>query len=321
MMKVFLMPFFVCFAFLSNAQDSIPNPQDAQGYQQLLFLLTKAASETENSLLKEHFETVMYFAQDTTHGFKPGAEDYKWASESLSYFDSIGLNWETYLNEPRPLMLSFISPSDGLRSYYWLVLPKNYDSTKKDYPLYFELHGSGGGSNNNPRKMIFQPLQPDLKGVATGGSRKEGFWVFPWGRGDKGYRDQAEKDVLEALADFDSRFKTDPTRQYLYGFSMGGMGTLKMYPMTKERWSAIASYSGALRDADLDKAKQFVDVPVWIAWGSEERWADGNQQIRDLFIEAGVKDFEWTEVEGVGHKYLGEYQEKMLDWLNEHEKK
>jgi predicted esterase len=41
--------------------------------------------------------------------------------------------------------------------------------------------------------------------------------------------------------------------------------------------------------------------------------------MRDYMIEAGA-EVEWYEVKDVGHKYLSEYQEKLMDWLKEQKK-
>src|SRR5690606_5754182 len=122
------------------------------------------------------------------------------------------------------------------------------------------------------------------------------------------------------LADFDRQFSTDPKRQYLYGFSMGGAGTFHIAQLSLDRWAAIGVYSGAMRDATAEDAQKFKDIPVWMAWGElETRLAPVNRKLKDLLLEAGV-EIKWAEVQGVGHKYLGEYQEDLMDWLKMHHK-
>jgi dienelactone hydrolase len=121
--------------------------------------------------------------------------------------------------------------------------------------------------------------------------------------------------VFEVLADFDKMFETDPKRQYLYGFSMGGGGTFRIAQKSLDRWAAIGVYSGALRNPTPEDASKFKNIPVWITWGEKEnRLADVNRKLKDLFIEAGV-DLKWTEVPDVGHRYLGEYQEDLMNWF------
>ncbi len=304
-----------------HSADWQKNPLDSTSNRatiELVKLMNDLAENGKNELLNRHFETIGRFAIDTTHGFGVSEKDENDAAMVLEFFKTNGTKWETYLNGPRPLMMSFKSPTDGMYTYYWLFLPADFDENRKDYPLYVELHGSGGGKNNNPRNMLYHPLQPIVAGVTSQGYRKEGFFVYPWGRGDKGYRDIAETDIFEVLEDFDQKFETDPKRQYLYGFSMGGAGTFKIAQKSLTRWTAIGVYSGAMRNPTLEEAQKFKDIPVWMTWGElEDRLTVVNTRLKDLFIEAGV-ELKWQVVEGVGHKYLGEYQEDLMEWFSSH---
>ena len=289
----------------------IPGKEDINELKTLLGTLEK--KET-NELLKMHFASVRMMMDDQTHEIAWTQQDSLRASNVLNFFQNEGARWETYAEGPRPLMMSLKSPSDGKNTFYWLILPQNFESDKEDYSLYVELHGSGGGKNNNPRQMLFYPLQPEVKGVTNQGYRKEGLMVHPWGRGDKWYRDQAETDIFECLDHFDNLFETDQTRQYLYGFSMGGGGTFHIAQKSMDRWTAIGMYSAALKEVTLEEASKFKNMPVWIVWGEKEWLADVNRKLKDYFLEAGV-NIKWAEVEGVGHSYLSEYQDDLMDWF------
>ncbi len=303
------------YEFTYNTSLAVKVTKDAP--DRLVNLMNTLAAKETNPLMKRHFQTIARLTKDTTHGFEISDEDIEWASNVLNFFENGGEEWDTYMNGPRPLMMSFKSPTDGKYSFYWLFVPKDFNPKKtKNLPLYVELHGSGGGRNNNPRRMLYHPLQPEVAGVTSMGYRKEGLFILPWGRGDKFYRDIAETDIHEVLADFDQMFKTDPDRQYLYGFSMGGNGTFKIAQKTPDRWTAVGMYSAAfLQEPTRDEASTFKDIPVWMAWGELERWKDNNVILKDHFQNLGV-ELKWKEVADVGHRYLGEYQEDMLDWLN-----
>jgi len=281
----------------------------------LVSLLNELAAKESNPLLKEHFEAVARFTTDTSHGFEITEENMEEASRVLQFFQNEGSKWETYVNGPRPLIISFRSPSDGKYSYYKLFLPKEFDSMKSDYPFYMELHGSGGGKNDNPRRQLFMSLQPEVKGVTLQGHLKQGLFIYPWGRGDKWYRGIAESDIHEALADFDGRFRTDPRKQYIYGFSMGGGGSFRFSQGTMDRWAAVGIYSGAIFNLQEEEASRFKNMPVWMVWGDqEERIGKACTELKDLLISEGV-DLYWKEIEGVGHNYLGEYQENLMEWF------
>jgi predicted esterase len=298
---------------------SIAVVPDKEDINKLKTLLKDLENEADNELMKKHFASVRIMMEDETHDVAWTAKDSLEASYVLNYFQNEGARWETYADGPRPLIMSFKSPSDGKNTYYWLILPKDFNPDDT-YSLYMELHGSGGGKNNNPRQMLFYPLQPEIKGVTNQGYRKEGFFIYPWGRGDKRYRDQAEKDIFECLEHFDNLFETDPSRQYLYGFSMGGGGTFRIAQKSMDRWAAIGMYSAALRDVTLEDARKFKDMPVWMTWGEKEwRLTEVNRKLKDLLLEAGV-NVKWTEVKGVGHSYLSEYQNDLMDWFLEKRK-
>lgn len=285
-------------------------------------LLKNLENSENNKLLKQHFASVRMMMEDKTHDVAWTTQDSLWVSNVLNFFQNEGALWETYAEGSRPLIMSFKSPSDAKNSFYWLILPKNFDSDNKDCSFYMELHGSGGGKNNNPRNMLFRPLQPEIKGVTAQGYRKEGLYIYPWGRGDSWYKDQAEKDIFECLAHFDNLFKTDKKRQYLYGFSMGGSGTYRIAQKTIDRWSAIGIYSGAFRSsATMEEVNKFKNVPVWIVWGENEwEWlVERNRELKDFLLSIGTQ-VKWAEVKGVGHAYLSEYQQELMDWFQDKKK-
>lgn len=300
--------------FPAKQENVISEKELENAPEKLVSLMNELAADEENPLLKRHFESIAFLTADTSHGFQITDDNKKQAYEVLQFFHNKGTDWQTYADGPRPLIMSFKSATDGKTSFYKLFLPKYFDPQKTDYPFYMELHGSGGGKNDNPRQLLYMSLQPEIKGVTSQGYRKEGLFIYPWGRGDKRYRGIAETDIVEVLADFDASFKTDPKRQYLYGFSMGGGGSFKFAQKTMDRWAAVGMYSGAIFNPSLEEAKKFKNTPVWMAWGELERLAAGNRELQDLFVQVGV-ELKWMEIDGVKHSYLGEYQEDLLDWF------
>ena len=284
----------------------------------LVQYLQALISKEKFPLMKRHFESLLLMTQDTTHGYAFTEKNHQDARKVLQFLKTEGHLWQTYLAGPRPLIMAFTSPTDHKNSYYWLFLPKNYND--KSYPLYVELHGSGGGANNNPREMLYQPLQPEIAGVTVQGYRKEGIFILPWGRGDKSYRDTAESDIWECIADVDKNFRTDRRRQYLYGFSMGGGGTYRLSQKSADRWTAIGMYSAAFRDSTFADAVKLKDMPVWMAWGEHERQLTiRNRLLKDVLVKQG-NEIWWTEVKNVGHNYMGEYQDSLMNWFSRHKK-
>ena len=88
----------------------------------------------------------------------------------------------------------------------------------------------------------------------------------------------------------------------------------------ESQWTAVGIYSGAIFNLEEEEASKFKNTPVWMVWGDQEdRIGKAGRELKDLLLREGV-DLYWEEIEGVGHSYLGEYQEKLLDWLNTKEK-
>lgn len=320
MQKIFV--FMVLGLFMASGYIQQPVTMNSQVIDSaaLVVYLKQAIASEKNPLLRRHFESLLLMTQDTTNGFGFTEKNFRDAGRVLEFLKGEGRHWQTYLDQPRPLIMAFTSPTDKRNTYYWLFLPRDFGKTKKTYPLYVELHGSGGGTNNNPREMLYQPLQPEIAGVTSQGYRKEGIFILPWGRGDKGYRDIAETDIWECIVDLDKNFKTDPTRQYLYGFSMGGGGTYKLSQKSANRWAAIGMYSAAFRDSTFEDVASLKKMPVWMTWGEQEKQlTTRNRLLKDAFVKQG-NELWWMEVKGVGHSYMGEYQDSLMNWFLRHKK-
>ena len=309
--RLFLILFFAVFA-IGEAAAHRPHLAESD-VAQLLARLQVLAKNEKDPLLKRHFESLMMITSDTSHGLSMQESDLQAATEALAFFNAGGENFSTYLAGPRPLIMAYQSPADGKNSYYWLFLPKNFDRKKKDYPLYMEIHGSGGGKNNQPWKMLYHYLKPTEAPGTSQMYLRDGFMIYPWGRGDKGYDGIAFTDLEESLADFDAMFTTDPNRQYLYGFSMGGKGVYKLALSHPERWTALGIYSGIMQSTP-EEVETIKHIPIWMTWGETERWCVNNRTLRDHLLEAGAEP-SWEEQAGVGHSYNGEYQAAMMKWF------
>lgn len=223
--------------------------------------------------------------------------------------------WEAYRDGGLPLTVAYISKRDRTLQLYYLVLPKAWDETKP-YPLYVELHGSGG-PETRPLDWAGKTLKqaPNYeKGhsqVATFAMHaRDGFHVLPYGRGNSGYVDIGAITVDEAIADATTRIKTDPDRHYLYGFSMGGGGTYLIAASNPARWAAIAIMGGSpgLRDAPEANAVALSELPVYLWCGEDDQWISSARQKAALLQATGTRPRIIRFEPGVGHNYRGEAQ-------------
>ena len=118
----------------------------------------------------------------------------------------------------RPMLKGPIQP-------YGLYVPKGY-SPSRPAPLTLLLHSLAAGYC---QYAIFAPnIQEQL------GDQRGSILLTPAGRGPDGwYHDEAEVDVFEAWSDVARRYKLDPKRAAISGYSMGGYGTYRfasLYP-------------------------------------------------------------------------------------------
>ncbi|MCC2657926.1 MAG: hypothetical protein K0Q76_3034 [Panacagrimonas sp.] len=69
--------------------------------------------------------------------------------------------------------------------------------------------------------------------------------VSPLARGPYGfYSNIAERDVLDALADVEATYDTDPERVFSGGYSMGGYGAFRLAALYPDRFAGVVSWVG-----------------------------------------------------------------------------
>ncbi len=154
----------------------------------------------------------------------------------------------------------FIQGKDTLR--YRILLPENYESTKK-YPLVIFLHGAyerGKDNNKQLRNGATLFLQPENRKnfpaivIFPQCPRKPGYWSSvildatkkPY-HFDFNYSrpmTQPLQSTLQLVHQLISENKIDTTRIYIMGLSMGGMGTLEAVYHNPNLFAAAISICG-----------------------------------------------------------------------------
>jgi hypothetical protein len=119
---------------------------------------------------------------------------------------------------------------------YALTVPANFDG-RKPARLDVVLHGRAMKQNEVnfiARRDMVQPLVPE----------PEGLRLDVFGRGNNAFRWAGETDVFEAIASVRKRYKIDPRRIVLRGFSMGGAGAWHLGLHYPHRWAAVEAGAG-----------------------------------------------------------------------------
>ncbi|MDX2022988.1 MAG: hypothetical protein SF187_22325 [Deltaproteobacteria bacterium] len=246
----------------------------------------------------------------------------------IAGFEADAADWHAYLDGRRSLLFAFVSKRDASLQSYYVTLPKTYDPAKPrdeqlSYPLYFELHGAG---NAHPLAWVASQLGGKAKALdllgyespkAYASIAREGYHVQPFGRGNSGYRDIGEIDVMEALADAEQTFKVDESRRYLYGFSMGGAGTWAVGSRTPDRWAAIAVYGASpAPGAEIGLARNVRTLPVWHWNGDQDNHAHRGHAAFDAELRKHGVNLVSSETPKLGHVYIAEKQKEGVQWLS-----
>src|SRR5205085_8817817 len=120
------------------------------------------------------------------------------------------------------VLLGYRSEIDGSVQPYGVIVPQNYDGSK---PLRADLtlHGRLGRLNEVNMLATYATANwPSNAGNTPGWSPDDGqFGLDPFGRMNNAFNWAGEADVFETLAAASKRFKIDPKRVVLKGFSMG----------------------------------------------------------------------------------------------------
>lgn len=173
------------------------------------------------------------------------------------------------------------------RINYRLLLPKDYDESKT-YPLIFFLHGSGERGTDNSSQLVHGGrffLRKDIRKnypaiVVFPQCPKDDYWsnmAEIYDLSDRSKQFYFRKDgapnpslemagvLLEYLLD---AYPVDPSRVYIGGLSMGGMGTFEMVRRHPGVFAAAFPICGGAHPATAEAIK---DVSWWIFHGAKDQ--------------------------------------------------
>jgi hypothetical protein len=225
------------------------------------------------------------------------------------------LKMNTYLLRNRPLIISWVSPTDGTVSFSWLTLPKDWNPENK-YPLYVNLHGLWNVAANSIEYMTYPYLQNPSNSTAF----EDGYLLSPWGRGNYWYKGIAETDIWECMAALEKVAMVDPARKYLSGHSMGGYGAWSIASKSADTWAALGIMAGALwyypilLDDSIGLALK--DVPTYFVCGTRDGLLDVNETAYQLLLNAGNWHVRFVTFSG-GHEYLEPNVKNMYLWMRQ----
>jgi putative tributyrin esterase len=145
--------------------------------------------------------------------------------------------------------VEFASPAVGRTMKYNILLPPDYDSSTRRYPVLYLLHGLSqnysvwGLQNGAP---FYAGLYDDLIVVMPDGGNS---WYVNWSVSEGGQKNAWEDHIVrDVIGHVDWNYRTIARREgrAIAGLSMGGYGALNLGLRHPELFVSIGSTSGAL---------------------------------------------------------------------------
>jgi hypothetical protein len=143
-----------------------------------------------------------------------------------------------WLSTPGATALGYVSEIDGSVQPYGLYIPASYSPM---VPQRFRLDTWFHGRGETLSEVNF------IAGAERSGGpfvRPDAFTLQPYGRYCNANKLAGEVDLFEALADAKRRFKIDPNRIVVRGFSMGGAACWQFAGHYASEWAAAAPGAG-----------------------------------------------------------------------------
>jgi len=190
--------------------------------------------------------------------------------------------------------IGYHSSVDESDQPFCLYVPFDYDPRSK-YPLMVRLHGMW--AQVAEAEWTIQSFEWDREFVrySPRGSFVE---LYPYGRGNEGYREAGLQDVLDSMALAEELFAIDQDRVYIMGSSMGAAGAWRIALRYPERFAALCCVVGTYDHASIEKA---LELPVMFHYGGKDSRdrVTSPQETAELLGKMG------GTVEVVGHPESG----------------
>jgi predicted peptidase len=227
---------------------------------------------------------------------------------------------------------------DGATYRYQVYVPTDY-SPARGWPLIVSLHPNGRQGSDG----MFATGTAFATRVRENRKPFPALVVFPQAQTDTRWSDSdMEELVIAELEATMARFRVDPARVYLHGYSMGGSGAYRIAYRWPDRFAAIISVAGRVvpappnTPAEIDRdrrtnlflaatdpfgalAGRLKSIPIWLLHGdADERVPVGESRQLAAALKSVGAAVRYTEYPGVDHGAVAQRasaEDGVLDWL------
>ena len=234
--------------------------------------------------------------------------------EATSMLDALDAGSDPFGARRGEFKKAYRSKVDNTLQPYQVFVPTAYDKAKA-FPLVIALHGMGGDENSY--------FQAYAQGAFKVEAEKRGYVVAcPKGRKPASmYIGDAEKDVMDVIAEMRRDYNIDPDRIYLTGHSMGGYGTWSVAMSHPEVFAALAPVAGGSNNpAGMSK---IAHIPQIVVHGDSDPTVSVERS--RAMVAAGKKlgvELKYIEVPGGDHgSVVAPNFPAVFDWFDAHKRK
>ncbi len=205
---------------------------------------------------------------------------------------------------------------DGIKRYYTINLPKEYEELKS-LPVIIAMHGGGGSAEQCEKEYDLNSiaLPEKFAVVYPEGVRGSGLLrVRTWNAGTC-CEDAVENNINDVkfisnlIGELIVKYKIDPRRVYLTGMSNGAMMAYRLACEISEKIAAIAVVSGTMTTTNICKPNRAVPILHIHSERDKKVPPTGGKGIRDYYfpsIDSTLKV--WAEFDKCSKEPLVEKQ-------------
>jgi predicted peptidase len=214
---------------------------------------------------------------------------------------------------------------------YQVYVPSSYPASQQRWPVILFLHGGGERGSDG----LFQTQVGLGSAIRRAPARWPAIVVLPQVPADSLWLGMPADMAMAALDQTISEFRTDPTRVYLTGLSLGGNGTWNLAYKHPDRFAAIAPIcafvtpfprlpgSRSIVPADSGEAfaaiaRRLGKLPTWIFHGEADPVVPVAESRRMTeAMKAAGGDVRYSELLGIDHNsWDAAYaSQQFRDWL------